>query len=78
MNDFTKDELEIICNGIGWLVYARAYHEMVPVQKLKNKVQSMIDNYYEHECEHKWMKCFYGEKSIPINLCVLCNLRERR
>lgn len=32
----------------------------------------------DDKCEHKWIECYYGEESIPINLCALCNLRERR
>ena len=39
MNDFTKEELQII-----WLSIAANYFP-----ELKNKIQSIIDNYCEHE-----------------------------
>ena len=42
MNDFTKKELEFIYQLLNWIT-----NEDYP---LKNKIQSMIDNY----CEHEW------------------------
>lgn len=47
MNDFTKDELKIILDGLLW----RDAH-ILPCdrpEKLKSKIQSMIDGYCEHE-----------------------------
>jgi hypothetical protein len=41
MNDFTKEELENILNG-NVEIYPSSYSE------LRNKIQSMIDNYCEH------------------------------
>ncbi len=47
MNDFTKEELERIIEGISlWLDGDDALYS----QQLINKIQSMIDNY----CEHEW------------------------
>ena len=42
MNDFTTDELEDILNG-NMTLHPHTY------QKLRDKIQSLIDNY----CEHK-------------------------
>ncbi|HCJ1045989.1 TPA: hypothetical protein NQN30_000378 [Legionella pneumophila] len=59
MNDFTKDELGIILlemnisinrNG-GILKIADSYID------LRDKVESMIDNYCEHEPEGDWHVC---------------------
>ena len=44
MNDFTKEELKFIYNLLNWLS-TKDY----PV---KNKIQSMIDTYCEHEPLH--------------------------
>lgn len=47
MNEFTKEDLEIILDGILW----RDAH-ILPCdrpEKLKSKIQSMIDGYCEHE-----------------------------
>jgi hypothetical protein len=46
MNDFTKEELEYIYNYIfnGAACISFGSHEII-----KNKLQSMIDNYCEHE-----------------------------
>lgn len=44
MNDFTKEELKNILNGEVTL-YPHTYQELV------NKIQSMIDNYCEHQSE---------------------------
>lgn len=76
MNDFTKEELLEIY-GLLEHHYCDPVKCFNPNTKLLLKIESMIDNYCEDECEHKWIKCFYGEESIPIKLCSLCNLRER-
>ncbi len=76
MNDFTKEELELILSDLNHAVFSHYYRS--GMAQIRQKIQFIIENYRESNCEHKWMKCLYGEKSIPINLCVLCNLRERR
>lgn len=99
MNDFTKEELEKICQFFN--IAIEDFNEPDNTYELRDKIQSMIDNYCDHDfrtgqhlftdtyctkcnlvkdekCEHKWIECYYGEESIPINLCALCNLRERR
>jgi hypothetical protein len=73
MNDFTKEELKHIKDMLFGIKTNFDYEDDVI-----NKIQSMIDNYCEHECNHEWIKCLYGENRIPINICALCNLREKR
>lgn len=66
MNDFTKEELQYILECVspddsalngGW------YREPDVIYRLKEKIQSMIDNYCEHEfsikslCPHFLMMC---------------------
>lgn len=51
MNDFTKEELNIL---------RAALHEILffsETPKLLNKIQSMIDNYCEHEWENICCQC---------------------
>lgn len=55
MNDFTKDELVIMYIGV----------PPVPATlELKNKLESMIENY----CEHEWN---YNQHEMPID-CYKC------
>ncbi len=42
MNDFTKEELEQIMHGL--------YHANISDWPIAKKIQSLIDNY----CEHEW------------------------
>lgn len=52
MNDFTKEELNFLTDGLNLIVYSckinppELREEFI---KLGNKVQAMIDNYCEHE-----------------------------
>jgi hypothetical protein len=56
MNDFTKEELELIY-----------YHlENEPVE-LSKKIQSMIDNYCDHECTHE-----FERQTLLIDFCDKC------
>jgi hypothetical protein len=48
MNEFTKEELNDLWCGLGWLIEARAYHKLTPLYDLRHKIQSLIDNYCEH------------------------------
>lgn len=54
MNEFTKEELEYISNYIfkGAACIRFDHHEA-----LKHKIQSMIDNYCEHEWENICCQC---------------------
>lgn len=44
MNDFTRDELEEIIE-----LMVHAYGEKAKYLNLVTKIQSMLDNYYEHK-----------------------------
>ncbi len=66
MNDFTKDELDILLNGLLWCDAT-----ILPVyrpEKLKSKLQSMIESY----CEHEWE--VYRKGSIVLGIyCEKCS-----
>ncbi len=49
MNDFTKEELKELMNGV-WCRHQ--VHKMPINQNIYDKIQSMIDN-YDKSCEHK-------------------------
>lgn len=74
MNDFTKDELQLIHDGLSYAAGASMETGgmlkdiLYPVAK---KIQSLIDNYCEHECN--------GEVEIFVDTCSKCSaylLRE--
>lgn len=53
MNNFTKEELEnlnIMLKRVQKDCYTYEFHLL---DSLSCKIQSMIDNYCEHECEHE-------------------------
>ncbi len=68
MNDFTKEELEEIVESFDWIESETSWDWKHP---LRNKIQSMIDNY----CEHTWffylssngsrLKCHKCDKELP-------------
>lgn len=77
MNDFTKEELEellisLSCRFSRQLGYESKEH-LLFTHNLENKIQSMIDNY----CEHEWafyfssdgsdVKCMKCEKKLDDN-----------
>jgi hypothetical protein len=77
MNDFTKYELQSLL----WAIkYVRELTNNCGdiMRKLERDIGFKIENYNEKECGHQWFNCLYGEKSIPIRLCALCNLREKQ
>lgn len=69
MNDFTKEELEFLKNSvrehyknnppIKGSTYVNVWAEMI------RKIQSLIDNY----CEHEWDNFYQGS----INIGIYCN-----
>ena len=59
MNDFTKEELELISDKLGLLPFSK----FEGCGKLCLKIQSMIDNYCEHE-----ITCVNGAKLV----CECC------
>lgn len=63
MNDFTKKELEEIIESFDWIEGETSWdwkHE------LRNKIQSMIENY----CEHEWHK---GTHLFNDVYCIKCS-----
>lgn len=65
MNDFTKEELQY------FLMIMKPFHWLWkndPIE-LKNKIQSMIDNY----CEHHFKVVLVGKKSLAaVVQCHKC------
>jgi hypothetical protein len=49
MNDFTKEELELIFRMFHHFIYSPYWKISDNEHELKEKIQSMIDNYCEHE-----------------------------
>lgn len=81
MNDFTKQELIMLKHSIQYLSdrtslsdgYLEAHNAM------ENKIQSMIDNYCEHEiheiidgCQHSWLKVHPLNQKAQRYLCEHC------
>lgn len=62
MNDFTKEELK--CIYVSLSLHALEGWANIPVE-LVEKIQSMIDNYCEHESSEP--------KLVLIKHCVKCN-----
>jgi len=59
MNDFTKEELALIRTGMRCVVtFVAVKDDYATANNLLNKVQSLIDNY----CEHEWCNATYCEK----------------
>jgi len=53
MNDFTKEELEIILLDMdGYIKRTPMLNEAPSHKSLRNKIQFMIENYCEHEYRH--------------------------
>ncbi len=65
MNDFTKEELERILEGISWWLDG---DDALYSEKLINKIQAMIDSY----CEHEEVKVD-EERPHIIFTCMECN-----
>lgn len=60
MNDFSKEELECLHNAIALQLRDIPMSETNAIRRseLVGKLQSMIDNY----CEHQWVNSTYCEK----------------
>lgn len=61
MNNFTKEELERILEGVTWWLDG---DNALYCEQLIDKIQSMIDNY----CEHTWT-----DGSGNIIICNKCH-----
>lgn len=68
MNDFTKDELNIILLEMNIVIQRTTKEGVLSISpiyfKLRDKVHSMIENY----CEHKW----YSGGNRPWLHCIKC------
>lgn len=75
MNDFTKDELEELLQG--YQMHSHNTRHNWPSLELCKKLQSMIDNYCEHDdkCEHDWGVGF-GSIYSPVIYCKTCNCQK--
>ena len=62
MNDFTKDELKQICQFFN--IAIEDFQEPESTYDLRDKIQSMIDNY----CEHEW----HPGGNRPWLHCIKC------
>ncbi len=67
MNDFTKEELERILEGVSWWLDGDT---AIYSESLINKIQSMIDNY----CEHKNIATGGYPRSNPPKKCESCGV----
>lgn len=72
MNDFTKEELEGILEGLQIIdsdpgIRPKIYWK----DSLKEKLQSMIDNYCEHEPSDKYFEIFKWK------LCSKCGVEYK-
>jgi len=64
MNDFTKDELQRILEGVAWWLDGDS---ALYSKQLIDKIHSMIDSH----CEHKSDGMIYASYP-PQNKCTLC------
>lgn len=68
MNDFTKEELEIIIEAMNRLVEFITVWDEPKHFDVISKIQSLIDNY----CDHKNKSGHYGYE--PIDICDNCGI----
>ncbi len=54
MNDFIKEELQEILDSFDWIEGETSWEWKHP---LRNKIQSMIDNYYDYGFDPCYNKC---------------------
>lgn len=69
MNDFTKEELELMKLAVSDLVIIDG--EDSKQSSLYRKIQSMIENYCEHNCKHENDGLIYTSNP-PQNKCIKC------
>ena len=66
MNDFTKDQLETLRNAFYSLMVSRGLWRTQENNLLVDKIQSMIENYCEHDP--------YGDFHVCVNKCKKCGV----
>ena len=67
MNDFTKDELQEIIEMANDIDIGSQAHGLQMHFKIRNKAQSMIDNY----CEHNHRQYY---EHVPVYECNKCHM----
>lgn len=69
MNDFTKEELELMADSLYFNEREHHLENDIPEksQKLIDKLQSMIENY----CEHDWRKGVHLFNDVYCTKCKL-------
>jgi hypothetical protein len=66
MNDLTKDELLFLNKTLQWIIIN--HRELNSTFELQEKIQSLIDNYCEHESN--------GSKGLsPYTQCRKCGIK---
>lgn len=80
MNDFTREELILIKNGIQYLSDRTSLSDgyLEKCNDVENKIQSMIDNYCDHEIMieytlHTHLNDLFEGKEDKVFLCKKCN-----
>jgi hypothetical protein len=76
MNNFTKEELEIIVECVKGFAWDCESH-IDRVCELKTKLQSMIDNYCEHESATAQEAMKAAEKVMDRFSKAIDNLKDR-
>lgn len=75
MNDFTKEELQDIREGICNLISVGSADSQwnKDIHNLKDKIQSMIDNYCEHKPNTLGISCAPNDKVLyTVHKCSKC------
>ena len=79
MNDFTKEELAVIHLAIirDMDQFARILKTSPSMLALRDKIESMLDNYCEHEDDgliyHQW----FGNEKYNCKYCIKCRTYYR-
>ncbi len=70
MNDFTKDELEKLKDGLNYGVSNPYGFTADSIMPLYDKIKDMIDNYCEHDWDNSCCRC-----PIESIYCTKCDKR---
>lgn len=81
MNYFTKEELERCSTAVSYYAVDKESENGMKYLVLSKKIQSMIENYYEHEphCDNVVSECQHESDGFPvfdsnlwIDRCIKC------
>ena len=75
MNDFTKDELQEIKRCLKYMINGNHTPFSCLTMELNKKLQSVIQNYCDHEKEPK--KQYWAADARLYNKCIKCGLLYR-